>query len=64
MDLRELENQQRGDRSLKQEERANVLSVMTDELILRERERECVCMCVFDGGMVTEGGIEQRDKEQ
>lgn len=38
----ELENHQREDRSLKQEERVNVLSVMTDGLILRERETVCV----------------------
>lgn len=49
VDLKELENHQREDRSLKQEERVNVLSVMTDGLILGERER--VCVCVFDGGM-------------
>lgn len=40
----ELENHQREDRSLKQEERVNVLPVMTDGLILRERESMCVCV--------------------
>lgn len=44
MDLKELENHQREDRSLKQEERVNVLSVMTDGLILRETESVCVCV--------------------